>query len=82
VIIRDFNVVSVAALPREAQAPLFIGADAVLAGTVALQRFQPAGRRYPQIRNLLCLIQHPQFVPRDVGKVVRETFGRLAQKYR
>jgi hypothetical protein len=40
VIIHNFNVVSVACAPAEANAPLLVDSDAVLAFAVALQRFQ------------------------------------------
>ncbi len=39
-VVDDFDVVGVLFLPAEADAPLVVDADAVLAATVALQRFK------------------------------------------
>ena len=49
VIIGDFNVMCVAILPAEADAPLLVDADAVLPTTVSLERFQAIGGRYFQV---------------------------------
>ena len=43
----------IAVRPPEADAPLIVDPDAMLAGTVALQFLQPVAGRHPQIRQRL-----------------------------
>jgi hypothetical protein len=60
VIIHDFYVVGIAAAPNKADAPLLVDADAVLALSIALQRFQVITWRRPQIPQFDGDIQLPQ----------------------
>jgi hypothetical protein len=45
----DLDVLGACLGPTEADAELVVDADAVLAGAVALQRFQPVARRHTQV---------------------------------
>lgn len=45
VVVDDLDAVGVAVLPDEAESPLVVDADGVLADAVPLQRFEPGGRR-------------------------------------
>jgi hypothetical protein len=47
-IINDFNIKGVIALPNEAEAPLFVDSDTVLAFPVMMQNFQMVGGRDAQ----------------------------------
>jgi hypothetical protein len=48
VIVRDFDFESITIAPDEADPPLVIDADAVLAFPTSLQLFQPIARRHPE----------------------------------
>jgi len=48
-VIYDFNICGTSVCPSEADAPLPVDTDAVLSGSIALQRFQPIAGRYSQI---------------------------------
>ena len=48
-IVRYFDIVGVTLLPPEADAPLVVDADAMLASTVTREPFQPVSRRDTQI---------------------------------
>jgi len=54
VIIDDFNVVNISAIPNEADAELIVNTDAVLAIAVASKRFQAIAGRSLQILQLCC----------------------------
>jgi len=58
--IYDFNVIRIAPGPPEADAPLIVDPDAMLAGTVALQFLQPVAGRHPQILQRLSGIDSHQ----------------------
>jgi hypothetical protein len=49
VVVSDFNVVGISILPFETNAPLFVDSYAVLASSIALQRFQSITRQRLQI---------------------------------
>jgi len=75
-LVRHFDVVGVVLLPTEADAPLVIDANAMLASAIARQSFQPIGRRNPQIVQALSDIELYQLAPRKAvqfgGKVGQE----------
>lgn len=75
-IVSHFDVVGVACLPTEADAPLVIDANAMLASAIARQSFQPIGRWNPQIVQALSDIELYQLAPRKAvqfgGKVAQE----------
>lgn len=64
-IVNDFNVVRILALPAETEPILIVGAQAVLAGPVAAQGFQPVSRRHPQIPQVARTVQLRQFAERN-----------------
>src|SRR5215471_15388193 len=64
-VIGDFHVVRVAVLPDEANAELIVNPNAVLALTVALQRFQPVARRRLEIVECVGRMHHSKFAERD-----------------
>jgi 8-oxo-dGTP diphosphatase len=49
VVINDFDLVTVAGIPNETNAPLLIDADAELPGTIRFQCLQPVTRGHPQL---------------------------------
>jgi len=75
-IVRHLDIVGVAFLPTEADAPLVIDANTMLAKAIARQSFQPIGRWNPQIIQALSDIELYQLAPRKAvqfgGKVAQE----------
>jgi len=63
-IVHDLNVVGVVALPAKTDAPLIVYPNAVLACTIATQKFEPVTRRYAQIVECRCCIQYQEFSQR------------------
>jgi hypothetical protein len=61
VVIHDLNIVRVALMPAETDAPLVINPDAPSASAVAFQRLQPIPRENTQIFQPSGMMQHPQF---------------------
>src|SRR6476646_6021853 len=72
VIVDEFDMVRTSVLPYEADPPLPVDPDAVLASPVALQRLQPIARRNPKIVEHLGrvqLLQLPESRAQDPGVV-------------
>jgi hypothetical protein len=63
-VIHNFHVQRIFAVPSEANPPLVIYADAVLAFAVVFQGFQVVAIRHTQIIQAARLMQHQQFSPR------------------
>jgi hypothetical protein len=63
-VVDDFDMAWSSFLPDEADAPLVVDQDAVLAGAVAFQRFQPIAGRDTQILQDARLIEQTQFAQR------------------
>jgi hypothetical protein len=68
VVVDDFDIECVSFLKPEAQAPLPVDADAVLACAVTLKKLQPVGGRRSQVLNLGRAMQHLQLSLRDALK--------------
>ena len=77
-VIHDFQPLRVCAPPNEANPPLVIDADAVLAGPVAFQGFQPVARRRKQIAQHPRPVQILQLAPRGVLNIRRQLAGAFA----
>jgi hypothetical protein len=77
VIVGDFHVVCVAGDPPEADAPLLVDADTVLAASVAFECFQPVGRRNSQIIHGGGLADHCKFVQGSLLNVGGDALGML-----
>jgi hypothetical protein len=78
VVIYDFYMAGIAALPFKTDAPLVVDPDAVLAGARSLEGFQPVARRNPQRVQIRRCINHQQFAARNALNVVRQLSGVLA----
>jgi hypothetical protein len=63
VIIHDFDFVRIAAAPYEAESPLIVDADAVLAGAVALEPLQSISGRNAKVLQPLCCMKVEQLAP-------------------
>ena len=79
-VIHDFNLLRVATAPDEANPPLIIDADAVLAGTVAFEGFQPVAWRRKQITQCPRPVQVFELAPGGVLNVRRQLAGAFAPK--
>ena len=69
-VIDDLHLIGVAAPPNEADPPLVIDPDAVLAGASGFERFEPVAGRLSQIIEIGCLVdldQTPQRHPLHLG---------------
>lgn len=75
-VVHDFDMVRIALMPAKADAPLVVNADAVLAFSVAFERFQPVRRRNPQLIEIGDVIEHAQFTARDVLDIARQAARR------
>lgn len=51
-VVNNFDIVRVIVLPSEADAPLIVDGDRVLAFPVGLERVQPIAWRYPEVGEL------------------------------
>jgi hypothetical protein len=60
VVIHDLDVVCIATAPSEADPPLVVYPNAVLASATTAQRFQAVPGRYKKIIQLLRRIEHPE----------------------
>jgi hypothetical protein len=76
-VVRNFNVQRIFALPAEANPPLVIHADAVLAFAVVFQGFQVVAIRHPQVIQAPRLMQQEQFPPRHALDLLRQPPRRL-----
>jgi hypothetical protein len=61
VVVNDLNLVGIAILPPEADAPLLVYANAVLAGSIAPELLQSIPRRHPEIVELLGRVYRHKF---------------------
>ncbi len=59
-VIHDLDVMGVATVPSEANAPLPVDADRILPRTAVLERFQPIPGWRAQVSKLMGFIEHPQ----------------------
>ena len=68
-VIYDFNIFGTSFCPSEADAPLPVYSDAVLSGSIALERFQPITGRYSQILKICSNFKLSQFPAGNIGDV-------------
>jgi hypothetical protein len=89
VVIDDLNLVGISVTPSEADSPLIVDPDAMLASTAALQGFQPIARRHTQEvqrRRGIHLNQFSQCDPQQIrwkppgGHAVEKSFRFLVGK--
>lgn len=78
VIVGDFDVTGVRRLPHKADAPLIVDTDAVLAGPVALESFQPVAWRGEQVLPMVGLIQIDKLAAGRFLDIRRQLSGPLA----
>jgi hypothetical protein len=79
-VVNDFDLLR-AIIPNEADAVLVIDADAVLALTVTVERFEVIARRPSQVVQRDCGIQHVELSTGNLGKGA-ERFHSLAVEKR
>jgi hypothetical protein len=63
VVVDDLYVFGPGVGPSEADPPLLVNPDAVLARAITRQLLQPVPRRHPQVRENLRGVQHGQLPP-------------------
>ena len=71
-IVNNLHVVRLPVFPSEANAPLLVDADAVLAFTVPRQRFKAIGGGNPKVPQVGCRVNHDQLSQGDSLDVVRQ----------
>jgi hypothetical protein len=63
-VINNFDIISVAFAPGEADPPLVVDSDAPLPFSIAVQFLESITRRYSEILDLGCSIEHPKLPER------------------
>jgi hypothetical protein len=76
-VVHNFHVKRILTLPAEANPPLVVHADAVLAFAVVFQGFQMVAIRDTQIIQASRLIQQQQFPPCHALNLPRQSSGRF-----
>ncbi len=79
-IVHDLNIVSVSILPAEADPPLVIHTNAVLAAPSALELLQPIAWRYSQIAQCIGCVQSDKLSQHCSQYIRRKTPHWLAVK--
>ncbi len=82
VVVDDLYVEGISGAPDEADAPLIVDADAVLASTIALERLEPIAGRNPQIGEGVGRIENDEFSKRDALKAGGQTTRAATLKER
>lgn len=72
-IVHDLDIVRVAVAPAEADPPLVVDANAVLAAPIALERFQPVARWHSQVIEALGGVELHEFPKHDPLELRRES---------
>lgn len=66
-VINDFNIFGTSPRPSEADTPLPVNSNAVLSGSIALERFQPITGRHSQIFKVCGNFELSQFPAGNFG---------------
>jgi hypothetical protein len=61
VVVNDLDILRTSIHPNEADAPLLVYPDAMLAGSIILEGFKVIVRGHVQVAQHLGVVQHPQF---------------------
>ena len=77
-VIDDLNVVCVAIPPSEADPPLIVDPDAVLALAISLERFKPITGRRPKIVKGACIVDLHELTVRSFRDFVRNALDEAA----
>jgi hypothetical protein len=80
-VVGDFQIVGISLFPAEADAPLLVDPDAVLAEAVTCQGFQPVCGRDSQIIQVDRLADHREFVQGTLLNWKWQAFGSLLVPY-
>jgi hypothetical protein len=78
VVVDKFNVFRTLRSPDETNSELIVHADRIPALTVAPERFEPIGRRCPQIVENDCRVQVAQLAARHLDQAGREALADFA----
>lgn len=78
-IVDDLDVVGVAVDPAEADAPLVVDADAVLAGPVAAELLEAIARRDAQVLEVHGTVDQAELPEHDAAEVGRESADGFAR---
>ena len=82
VVVDDLYVEGISGAPDEADAPLIVDADAVLASTIALERFEPIAGRNAQVGEGVGRIEDDEFPKGDALKAGGQTTRAATLKER
>ena len=82
VVVDDLDVEGIGGAPDEADAPLIVDADAVLASTIALERLEPIAGRNAQVGEGVGRIEDDEFPKRDALKAGGQTTRAATLKER
>ena len=79
-VVNDLNPFWTSVAPREADTPLIINSDTVLARTITAQTLEPVARRNPKILQMTCSVNLTQLAQRDASDARIEGRSRLPRK--
>lgn len=71
-VIHDFDVVRGAIPPAEADSPLVVHANTVLAHPIAFEFFKPIPRRHPQVRDLFRRVDEAELAQHEPMELRRK----------
>jgi hypothetical protein len=77
-VVDDFDIFGARLCPTEANSPLIVDPDRVLANAIALERFEPVTGRSAKVVKFMSVRYRAQAPLRPGNKVGRETFRSLS----
>jgi hypothetical protein len=80
VVVHDLDFPCFTLAPPEADPPLIVDADAMLAASVTVQDFKAVTRRNPKVVKLLCRVDGKKFGSRTALDLVRNTPNHVASE--
>jgi hypothetical protein len=78
VIVDDFDIGRTSSRPNEANTPLLVDPDAVLADSIASQGFEMVVRRHGEVTQYAGVVQNSQFSQSRSLNVLRQSVTKLA----
>jgi hypothetical protein len=76
-VINYFHIFSTCVRPTKTDTPLIVDANAVLTGTITLERFKVISGRHSQIFEPVCDFKLPNLTPRNISNIY-ESLDTLA----
>jgi hypothetical protein len=81
VVVDDLDILGASIRPNEADAPLLIDSDAMLAGAIILEGFKLIAGRHSQVAQHLGIVQHSQLPQRGLLDILWQLPAEFATPY-